>query len=65
VLVEFTILSDGTVADPAVLEARPAGVFEQVVLRAIRQWRFAPRMHDGEPVSRRARQTVRFALTSY
>ena len=64
VLVEFTIRPDGTVAEPEVLEARPAGVFDQVVLRAIRQWRFAPRIEDGEPVSRRARQTVRFALTS-
>ena len=64
VLVEFTIRPDGTVAEPEVLEAQPAGVFDQVVLRAIRQWRFAPRLEDGEPVSRRARQTVRFALTS-
>ncbi|MCU0935276.1 MAG: TonB family protein [Gammaproteobacteria bacterium] len=64
VLVEFTILTDGTVADPSVVEAYPAGVFDREVLQAIRQWRFAPQVEGGQPVSRRARQTVRFSLSS-
>ncbi len=64
VLVEFTILPDGSVTDPTVVDASPAGVFERAVLQAIRQWRFAPRVEDGQAVNRRARQTVRFSLTS-
>jgi protein TonB len=64
VLVEFTIQADGSVADPTVVEASPAGVFDRAVLQAIRQWRFAPRVEDGQVVSRRARQTVQFSLSS-
>ena len=64
VLVEFTVLPDGSVSDPRVLQASAPGVFDRSVLRAIVQWRFAPRVEDGQAVSRRARQTVRFSLAS-
>ena len=64
VLVEFTILPDGSVSDPRIVQTSAPGVFDRSVLRAIVQWRFAPRIEDGQAVSRRARQTVRFSLSS-
>ena len=64
VLVEFTIRPDGRVSEPRVVQTPASGVFDQAVLRAIVQWRFTPRIEGGQPVSRRARQTVRFSLSS-
>ena len=64
VLVEFTIRPDGSVSEPRVVQTPASGVFDQAVLRAIVQWRFTPRIEGGQPVSRRARQTVRFSLSS-
>lgn len=62
--VTFSLLvqADGSISDVRVLEADPPGVFEQVALEAIRQWRFQPAMYEGAPVAVRARQTFRFTL---
>jgi protein TonB len=62
VLVELTVAPDGSVADARVVEAHPPGVFEVAVLKALRQWRFAPRGDGGTRTAHRARQTVQFRL---
>lgn len=62
VLIEFTILPDGSVIDAEVVEAVPERMFERNALRAIERWRFRPRVVDGAPVSRRARQRIDFRL---
>lgn len=62
VRVEMTILEDGTVADPRVKKAEPAGVFEQAALAAVSQWRFRPATENGQAVRRRAGQTLKFEL---
>lgn len=62
VVVELTIERDGSVSDPKIVEARPGGVFDSAVLRAVRMWKFAPKVVNGAPVARRAVQTIRFAL---
>ena len=62
VKVEFTILADGTVTDPVVLEAEPRRMFDRNALRAILKWKFKPRIIDGKPVERRATQTIEFSL---
>lgn len=38
----FTVRPDGSVADLRVVDAAPAGVFDQAALQAARRWRFAP-----------------------
>ncbi len=60
--VEFTIGRDGSVSDVRVVDARPARVFNQAAQRAIQEWRFEPRLENGEPVASRMRQRFDFRL---
>jgi len=62
VTVEFTITETGTVIDPTVVEAKPPRVFDREALRAILKWKFKPRIVDGQPIARRATQTLDFKL---
>ena len=62
VTVEFTITADGSVADPAVIESDPPRVFDKAALQAIVQWKFKPRVEDGQAVESRASQRIEFAL---
>jgi len=60
--VEFTITPLGTVEDPKILRANPPGVFEQATLRAVRRWRYNPRIEGGKAVSRKERTRLKFEL---
>lgn len=60
--VQFMVLKDGTVSDIAVVEADPAGQFEQSAMEAVRKWKYRPILRDGQPITQRARVRVRFAL---
>ncbi len=62
VILEFTVTETGAVEAPRVVEARPAGVFERAALRAIRRWRFRPRLRNGRPVAVRVREKLEFRL---
>ncbi len=62
VTVEFTITADGSVADPAVIESDPPRVFDKAALQAIVQWKFKPRVENGQAVESRASQRIEFAL---
>jgi TonB family protein len=61
--VEFTVRSDGTVADVTVAGAEPAGVFEGAALSALRKWRYEPVQRNGQAVDQRAKLRIRFAIT--
>jgi protein TonB len=50
--VQFTISRTGTVKDPFVLNAQPQNIFNRSALRAIRKWKYNPKIEDGEPVER-------------
>jgi len=50
--VQFTISRTGTVKDPLVLNAQPQNIFNRAALRAIRKWKYNPKIEDGEPVER-------------
>ena len=50
--VQFTISRTGTVKDPFVLNAKPKNIFNRAALRAIRKWKYNPKVEDGEPVER-------------
>jgi protein TonB len=62
VKVEFTVLEDGSVADPVVLDAKPGRIFNRAAIKAILRWKFRPKLVDGKPVKRRASQTISFKL---
>ena len=50
--IEFTIGPAGTVQNPKVIAARPTSVFERSALRAVRRWRYNPKIEDGVAVER-------------
>jgi len=52
VAVEFTISKLGTVKDPKVIGAEPSSIFDRAALKAIRKWKYNPKIEDGEPVER-------------
>lgn len=60
--IEFTIEPDGSVSDPKVVDSQPPRIFDRNALRAIYKWKFKPRVVDGRPVARRARQRMDFII---
>jgi protein TonB len=52
VAVEFTISKLGTVKDPHVIGSHPSSIFDRAALKAIRKWKYNPKIEDGEPVER-------------
>ena len=50
--VQFTISAAGTVKDAVVLNAKPGTIFNRSALRAIRKWKYNPKIEDGEAVER-------------
>ncbi len=62
VKLRFTVTEQGTVDDVRIIEANPKGVFEQAAIKAVREYRFRPRMVNGKAVPQRAERTIRFQL---
>ena len=50
--VQFTISAAGTVRDPVVVDAKPATIFNRAALRAIRKWKYSPKIEEGVAVDR-------------
>ncbi len=50
--VEFTISATGTVKKPVVISSYPGGIFNGAALRAIRRWKYNPKIENGKPVER-------------
>jgi TonB family protein len=61
VTIEFEITGSGDVRAPRIVEAVPAGVFDEAALRAIAKWRYSAQADPSQP-SRRARQSMLFSL---
>jgi protein TonB len=57
---EFTITASGTVRDIEVVGAEPQGVFDAAASAAVADWRYKPRVVNGQPVAQRSRVTLRF-----
>ena len=53
VVVEFTITPRGTIAEPKVIAYEPSTIFNSAALRAIKRWRYNPKIVEGKPVARR------------
>ena len=64
--VKFEVLigTDGSVLDVNVTEAAPGRIFVRNAVRAVRRWKFKPRVVDGVPVERWAKTSIVFELDS-
>ena len=58
----FTITKDGRVFNPKVLSASPPGVFENAAIKAIKKWKFNPKIINGQAVEQSAAQEITFKL---
>lgn len=62
VAVKFLVREDGSVGNVNVLKAKPEGLFEDAVRRALPKWRFQPGRIGGNPVASWVVTTIRFDL---
>ncbi len=65
VKVEFTVAEDGKTRDLQVVESseKLAKQFSSSAMNAVKQWRFKPRVLDGEVIAQRSETMVQFKLT--
>ena len=45
------------------IESYPEGVFDEVAIQGINQWKFEPAMYQGQAVRAWAKQRIRFDLS--
>lgn len=50
---KFDIGPDGTPSNISVTDEKPRGVFRREAMRAIRKWKFKPRIVNGQPIHQR------------
>ena len=62
VKLEFTVLEDGSVANIKVLAADPKRIFDNSAIRAIKRWKFKPRLVNGIATKQQAVQVIEFKL---
>jgi protein TonB len=60
VVVKFSITENGRVADVAVVESTPAGVFDDAAQNAVRKWMYEPRKENGVAVASQAKARLVF-----
>lgn len=60
--VTFTIAPDGSVKDGSVVGANPPRLFNAAALRGITDWKFKPRLENGQPVEQQVRTRIEFKL---
>ncbi|MEM1082146.1 MAG: energy transducer TonB [Pseudomonadota bacterium] len=63
VVLSLLISAAGEIEKVQVLEAEPAGIFEQAAEEGVRNWRFEPAQYQGRNVKVWAKQRIRFDLT--
>ena len=62
VKVRFTVEADGAVSSPKVVASKPPRVFDSSALRAIKKWKFKPKVVNGIAVSQDGTQIIEFKL---
>ncbi|MCR9097475.1 MAG: energy transducer TonB [bacterium] len=50
VLIEFTISKSGSVKDAKVVAFEPSKIFNKAALKAVKQWKYNPKIVNGKPV---------------
>jgi protein TonB len=62
VKVRFTVEPDGSVSSPKVIQSKPPRVFDTAALRAIKKWKFKPKVVNGIAVQQDGTQLIEFKL---
>lgn len=62
VIVSLNITAGGSVEKASVVESKPARIFNRAALRAVRKWKFKPKIVDGIAVAQVATQRIDFNL---
>ena len=62
VKIQFVVLPDGSVSSPRVIESKPPRVFDSSALRAIKKWKFKPKVVNGVAVEQAGSQIIEFKL---
>lgn len=62
VTLHFTINPDGSVRNVTVKNSKPKRIFDQAAVRAIKRWKFKPKMVGGKAVAQEGEQTIQFSL---
>ena len=61
--IEFTISPVGTIQDAVVIASNPSFVFDRAALRAVRKWRYNPKVENGVAMARPGIQVrIRFEI---
>ena len=64
VVVAFTVTKHGSVEDLVVVESDPPGVFEETTIQTVSQFKYIPKLVNGEPVDTPGvRYLIRFKLS--
>lgn len=63
VVLSVLISASGEVEDVKVLESEPGGIFEQVAVQGVQDWKFQPAQYQGKQVRVWAKQKIRFDLS--
>ncbi|MFZ5608205.1 MAG: energy transducer TonB [Pseudomonadota bacterium] len=52
VVLEFTVLASGEVDGDSIqiLDAQPSSIFNSAAIRAVRKWKYRPKIENGQPV---------------
>ncbi|MEO1481951.1 MAG: energy transducer TonB [Myxococcota bacterium] len=50
VVVKFKVGTAGQVVDPRIIKSDPPGVFDRAALKAVRKWKYKPKIVDGKPI---------------
>jgi protein TonB len=64
VQVRLLVTTDGSVGNVEIVDARPKGVFEEVVRRTVPQWKFSPGKIQGKAVTAWVITTIHFNLNT-
>ena len=62
VKVRFTVEPDGSVSSPIVIQSKPPRVIDTAALRAIKKWKFKPKVVNGIAVQQDGTQLIEFKL---
>ena len=60
--VEFTVGTDGQVADAHVVDAQPKHVFDRAATDAVERWEYKPALRNGQPMAVTMRRRIVFSL---
>ncbi len=64
VQVRILVTTEGTVGNVEIIDARPKGVFEEVVRRTVPRWKFSPGKIRGKAVTAWVVTTIHFNLST-